>query len=52
MEEIDWSDKNEVIKGISEVIWPPEISGDYDIFDDLEHIAWILTKHYEAVKNG
>jgi hypothetical protein len=50
-EDIDWSDPSFVIKGISEVIWPPEINQDYDIFDDVEHIGWMIDKHYQALKN-
>jgi hypothetical protein len=44
----DWKNPDAVLAEIRGVIWPNEIDADTDALDDLEHIAWVLTKHLEA----
>ncbi len=48
-DDFDWKNPSAVIGLISDVIWPASLDDDYDIFDDLEQISWILNKHYEAL---
>ena len=50
-EDIDWTNPSTVIDAISNVISPANDDEDYDVFDDIEHIGWMINKHYEALRN-
>jgi hypothetical protein len=51
-EDFDWKNPNVVIGLISDVIWPSSLDDGYDVFDDVEHITWILNNHYNAIQES
>lgn len=52
MNDIDWIDPAVVVQQIAAVFSDEDVDEEYDVFDNIEHIEWIIGKHFEAKNNS
>lgn len=52
MNDIDWIDPAVVVQQIAAVFSDEDVDEEYDVFDNIQHIEWIIGKHFEAKNNS